>query len=1753
MHDSTAIAFATAISLGWCALALAWIARRSGIVPYLRRRWRGSGAFTRIAAVAALVAVSVYGGSKSGGTGGTRPEGRISAAIPRPVLPASPGDSSTNALRFTAFAFDGDDRFDFAVAWPATNLPEYAAIDVFHKRTLSDPAWRWIYRREVWPENGETEFSLSGDDLPYWEEVVSRRFRVYTNEVESPFGVVFTNLYARVPEPTDAAPRSAFFMLAGQRDTDGDELSDAIERSLGYDPSDPDMDGDGLPDGQELALGANPLATDSDGDGLADGEEVSWGRSSTDGLLRWIDNSAAARTVLFTDADDDCVSIPMPFPIHVAGAAMTNLTVNANGLVGFSAGEAAFGSGMRSNGNASSLPLADGASATVAAFWDDLRVLPDMDSEVALSVCGESSERVAVVEFSRVGFYSGGTNDCVSFQVQFREDETNAVHVAFSEASGFGTGASATLGARSSHDDGVEYSRNEAGAVYPGLHIEYHFGIGSDPSKGDTDGDGLSDPEELALGTDPGDGDPDGDGLTDPEELQMGTNPFLADTDGDGIGDKWETDHPPFDPLDPSDGLADTDGDGLPNAFEITESHTDWTLADTDGDGLSDFAEWNGVTDPLYPDTDNDGLTDGEESTLGTDPNDPDTDDDGMPDGWEVRHGFDPIDDSDPSASDDPDDDGLSNLEEAGFGTNPLLDDTDGDGLTDGEECGFLSALSLPPFDMSGATDILGGFSDLDEGRSSIPLPFAIQPWRAAACSNLVIGMNGILALATDGDFWLPAHPDNDRPVVIRAFADDLLACTNELGSALSVATFGTNGDHRFVVEYRAFGFYGLDAAATNSVSFQVVFDENEPNVVRVAYFSPVGQTNRLSDRAIGSRAELGIETEFCKLTYSDAESIVVPGLYIEYHLATGTSPVLADTDGDGLSDSAELTLRTDPSAFDTDGDGLPDGWECANGLDPRDASDGSLDVDGDGLTNLQEFLNGTNPGDPDTDGDGTHDGSEVSWGSDPCNASDGGMAPPQDSLFPMPFHVYGDYAAWEMDISARSGDTRTFRVLTDAPGESNTKTCLLRKGATYEIFLRWRGSGEHRDPDWYCWEAQLGDPLLPAIPCFCDYDSTRIDGNEILVGDGWICENADGLLTSHVHTKDGEGGNIAAGKTATLHVLGGSIRADLDRDGAIGATETATTSSPLRMWLNNDDDSGAVQESATGDIPGASSPDCGNDVVDGLSDLVDFFPVHIDFGEALETILGIPSVDSSKVEVRLSCDGAALGCVETDFTADEAGKPLSDPNAGVESAAVVPVGTSAAALSQSIVSAMEQDASAGVVLLEGKTRSAEGTPATLTAEILYDGDLALSATLPVLVAPVEEFYRWYNFRAASGGQVSRSTDTLEPSALPDDATDRRNVIFIHGFRVDEEKAYGWSAEMFKRLWQSGCNSKFHAVTWRGDCGLPSGLFYHENVHNAFLTAPAFAAQFSSLIGETTVLAHSLGNMVVCSAIQDHGFRPDRYFMLNAAVPVEAFDATLGADCSPSNTLVHPDWYAYHSRTWSARWHELFTSGDDRSKLTWRGRFSDVTSFTDLYNFHSGTESTPGDEVLQIRATPPDMIDDLHYGFPASLDLGHYSWHKQEMGKGRLTVLNPLIAGTTWAGWGFHQVATWEESPSGNTGGYVYNPIPAAVANAMTDSELRATPVFLHSPSAMFSSTISPSSVAEILACGIPALSGPSGSRRLFDFGDYDMNDFDDNAPWGRNSGHYVNRWLHSDIKDMAFPFTFHVFRQIREDMNGNE
>jgi hypothetical protein len=78
----------------------------------------------------------------------------------------------------------------------------------------------------------------------------------------------------------------------------------------------------------------------------------------------------------------------------------------------------------------------------------------------------------------------------------------------------------------------------------------------------DSDGDGISDQDEIALGTNPESPDSDGDGISDNQERAEGTDPTNEDSDGDGISDADEKALG----LDPLDG--DQDGDLIPDGQE---------------------------------------------------------------------------------------------------------------------------------------------------------------------------------------------------------------------------------------------------------------------------------------------------------------------------------------------------------------------------------------------------------------------------------------------------------------------------------------------------------------------------------------------------------------------------------------------------------------------------------------------------------------------------------------------------------------------------------------------------------------------------------------------------------------------------------------------------------------------------------------------------------------------------------------------------------------------------------------------------------------------------------------------------------------------------------------------------------------------------------------------------------------------------------------------------------------------------------
>lgn len=125
----------------------------------------------------------------------------------------------------------------------------------------------------------------------------------------------------------------------------------------------------------------------------------------------------------------------------------------------------------------------------------------------------------------------------------------------------------------------------------------------------DSDGDQLTDSFEKYIKTDPFSADTDGDGLSDYDEvMNTATDPNQVDTDGDGI----------------EDGKEDPDQDGLNHREEI-QYGTNPLLADTDSDGLTDYEElYIYGTDPLVADTDGDAVSDKKELNFGYDPLTPD-------------------------------------------------------------------------------------------------------------------------------------------------------------------------------------------------------------------------------------------------------------------------------------------------------------------------------------------------------------------------------------------------------------------------------------------------------------------------------------------------------------------------------------------------------------------------------------------------------------------------------------------------------------------------------------------------------------------------------------------------------------------------------------------------------------------------------------------------------------------------------------------------------------------------------------------------------------------------------------------------------------------------------------------------------------------------------------------------------------------------------------------------------------------------
>ena len=634
------------------------------------------------------------------------------------------------------------------------------------------------------------------------------------------------------------------------------------------------------------------------------------------------------------------------------------------------------------------------------------------------------------------------------------------------------------------------------------------------------------------------------------------------------------------------------------------------------------------------------------------------------------------------------------------------------------------------------------------------------------------------------------------------------------------------------------------------------------------------------------------------------------------------------------------------------------------------------------------------------------------------------------------------------------------------------------------------------------------------------------------------------------------------------------ALNADANHDGILdftfGGPDQTSVSRPFRFWVNDNRDSG--DDGGNGGIPGlvypladgVNSGSYGADgfpvyEVHGTRDLVDFFPVYVNLGSLFQSnalSAGISPTDPGYQFVLSQADGA-LRFAFTSLTPTNYMNYLRDTNTAesLANAQLFQITPDGVLLPPSFLAGIATN-NQGILLVEAWTNTVQ--PLVLT--VYQGGNLIAQTPLYLSITGVEQMFRHKSLLL--NPNISDLPDRLTDGSVPNEPdTNDKNFVFLHGYNVLPNEARGVASDVFKRMYWSGSHAKFWAVTWEGADTKNTYPFYstctpnfHTNVVNAFLTAPLLANFVSSLSnsGPVVVAAHSLGNMVTLSAINDWNAPISQYFMLDCAVPIEAIDPT-----AITNVMIISTWMSYSNRLYASDWYQLFPTNDARSTLTWNNRLGNLQNVA-VYNFYSS-----GEEILrEDDADPPTdfysaVVTQLADAAVEGVPFGTYTWYWQEKGKGPST--EDWLLGSSHGGWKFNTY--WL--------GALGFPQSPAIMNDTPNSILLTFPMF------DFNSTVNsslldidnellgvvygvdPSVYAaanrnRILSDAIPAMSLVTGANPVPLFSpprsatqrNFDMMTFENGWPQGRLNSREVNKWHHSDFVNVAYPFTYKLFNQ---------
>ncbi len=1310
-----------------------------------------------------------------------------------------------------------------------------------------------------------------------------------------------------------------------------------------------------------------------------------------------------------------------------------------------------------------------------------------------------------------------------------------------------------TLGTNPYHND----SDND------GIHDKAELLRTLDPLNYDSDNDQLGDGYEDSISTNPNNPDTDNDTINDGDEVAQGTNPLLADTDGDGISDAQEKIHG----TNPT--LTDTDGDGTPDGLEITNNMNPLSN-DSDLDGILDTNDITPNANNAIADPDGSGLSNLLNSHV-------------APGKLIGRYDFEQLS-SGNFLSSIP---GQASASAQFIGTDFFTMPT---GMPS-HCCVFATApinqhLRLP-------TSIIHG-EDSHVVSYWLKLPENVFTTPGTGVRSLFSFGKGSIGLPSL--HWYIDLQTQKIKIDTHAIGPDL-GVAKPIVSGWTIPQAWNDGKWHHIVMYKnqkdyKFYFDGVNLGTISSTNILASLNAlNDFTLIGSRDLATATSFNANFGFWPGARLDrLRVyktltDAEVIELYQQDMDRDGIPDrienttsywrdangngfqdlgekkfILDPYH----RQPTTQDSDNDGLSDANELTHGTDPGNPDTDGDLMPDGWEKQYNLNPLSAADANLDPDNDGLTNINEYRYNTNPTIADTDGDGKNDGQEATGsdgnvdtddGSNPNDPTDGGNRPPATDLLTLKLGVGDrsvskseDYVLNVFEIQPDGSEKRIYTLRSGGYGEYKEETRSFPRDKTYTFQIDWqRTNNATKNPGTSTAEGADFDYHFVVQPLSGNQSHTLLDAYDPKTK---TIDPANKLLDPQdINPSDDNDDNVV--NFLTTHepkrvvLLRAAFLVDANRDGQFSKEDEGkiTNEKPWRIWINDDND---WHETGGNDIPNADSGnrDCSNSYIDQVRDLVDFFPVTLQLQQALKLfpkesyrytiahqghpvfhpafkVAWVPT--HSLTNSFGSCDKHHKDITYAHAITKLATNSVSDYRYGRH-------------IPDEMLHSLEQGN--GIILLEGCVASDK----TIQLKIrkTSDNSIVHTISLPTRISKVEDMYRskWLEENLAGGSQGGLPS---EPPAYPDSETNGKTFIFVDGYNVSVNNSRGWHSELFKRMHQSGSRARFLGVIWRGNESQVGSVTpdFWRNVHNAFRTSKSLADFANGISGEKTISAFSLGNVMVSSAIQDHGMQVSKYFLIDAAVPREAYSGSRTED--EENLMRNPAWQGYNKRLWASNWHARFPANHAcHQKVKWKGRFA---AFPNAYNFYS-----TGEEVLKhSEGTEPTI----------SLS-GLRAWTKQEMTKGFGFLSGGGIGhvhargGWEWNQYWFTRDYTVEPDGLHYSAPRVRTPTETT---SITDEQLRTNPFFepfhfadFHNAAKQEAAANNYDEVSKLLAESIPALSHAAGSTLIEAFTEernFDMNTLYKNGwPASRND---ETGWHHSDIREMSFLYIYGVFHKFCE------